>query len=170
MTDLRPAPELISIVCPCYNEEEGLDGFVTRLRSAMAVGGYPYEIVFVNDGSSDGTLAKMVALARAEGNISVVNLSRNFGKEIALTAGLCHAAGDAVVVIDADLQDPPEVIDEFVQRYREGFDIAYGRRIERQGDSWVKRGTARGFYRLMRRLGPVPLPENVGDFRLMSRR
>lgn len=170
MTDLRPAPELISIVCPCYNEEEGLDGFVTRLREAMAAGGHRYEIVFVNDGSRDGTLAKMVQLAETEGNISVVNLSRNFGKEIALTAGLCHAAGDAVVVIDADLQDPPEVIDAFVQSYREGFDIAYGRRVERQGDSWVKKATARGFYRMMRQLGPVPLPENVGDFRLMSRR
>src|SRR5690606_4994484 len=112
----------------------------------------------------------MHGLAEREGNITIVNLSRNFGKEIALTAGLCHAAGDAVVVIDADLQDPPELIPAFIERYRDGYDIAYGRRIERQGDNWLKRATARVFYRLMRRLGPVPLPENVGDFRLMSRR
>lgn len=170
MTERRPAPELLSIVCPCFNEEGGLGEFVSRLGQVLRPIGQGYEIVFVNDGSSNGTLSEMHGLAEREGNITIVNLSRNFGKEIALTAGLCHASGDAVVVIDADLQDPPELIPAFIERYRDGYDIAYGRRIERQGDNWLKRATARVFYRLMRRLGPVPLPENVGDFRLMSRR
>ncbi|VDC23416.1 glycosyltransferase family 2 protein [Pseudogemmobacter humi] len=166
----RPNPGLISVVCPCFNEEDGLAEFTARIGRVLTPLGQEYEIVFVNDGSRDGTLAVMHGLAAREGNITVVNLSRNFGKEIALTAGLCHATGDAVVVIDADLQDPPELIPEFIARYREGWDIAYGRRTLRQGDSWLKRATAHGFYRLMRRLGPVDLPENVGDFRLMSRR
>lgn len=170
MDDQHPPPALVSIVCPCFNEEGGLAEFARRIAAVLGPAGQDYEIVLVNDGSTDGTLAEMRALARAEGNVTIVNLSRNFGKEIALTAGLCHAAGDVVVAIDADLQDPPELIPAFIQRYREGYDIAYGRRIERQGDSWAKRATAHGFYRLMRRLGPVPLPENVGDFRLMSRR
>lgn len=170
MTERRAPPELVSIVCPCFNEEGGLLEFVSRLGEVLGPTGQDYEIVFVNDGSRDGTLAEMHALAEREGNITIVNLSRNFGKEIALTAGLCHAAGDAVVVIDADLQDPPELIPLFIDRYRDGYDVAYGRRVERQGDNWVKKVTARIFYRVMRRLGPVPLPENVGDFRLMSRR
>lgn len=170
MSELLPAPLLVSIVCPCFNEEGGLGEFVARIGRVLRPTGQNYEIVFVNDGSRDGTLAEMQALAAAEGNITIVDLSRNFGKEIALTAGLCHATGDAVVAIDADLQDPPELIPAFIQRYREGYDVAYGRRTERQGDSWMKKATARRFYRMMRRLGPVPLPENVGDFRLMSRR
>lgn len=170
MSDMLPAPKLLSIVCPCYNEQGGLGEFAARIGRVMQPTEQAYEIVFINDGSSDGTLPEMHALAEAEGNITVVNLSRNFGKEIALTAGLCHATGDAVVAIDADLQDPPELIPTFIQRYREGHDVVYGRRTERQGDSWIKKTTARAFYRLMRRLGPVPLPENVGDFRLMSRR
>jgi len=166
----RPAPALISIVCPCYNEEGGLGEFVTRIAQVMQPTGQDYEIVFVNDGSSDGTLAEMHGLAAAHGNITIVNLTRNFGKEIALTAGLCHATGDAVVAIDADLQDPPALIPVFIERYCEGYDIAYGRRTERQGDTWMKKSTAKWFYRLMGRVGPVALPENVGDFRLMARR
>ena len=170
MSDLIPAPALLSIVCPCFNEEGGLAEFVRRIGKVLGPLGQPYEIVFVNDGSTDGTLAAMYALAETERNLTIVNLSRNFGKEVALTAGLCHATGDAIVVIDADLQDPPELIPSFLQRYRDGFDVVFGRRSERQGDSWLKKVTAWGFYRLMRKLGPVPLPENVGDFRLMSRR
>jgi len=170
MTELRARPELLSIVCPCFNEEGGLEEITRRIGQVLDTAEQPYEIVFINDGSRDGTLAEMLGLAAQSDKITIVNLSRNFGKEIALTAGLCHASGDAVVVIDADLQDPPELIPTFVEKYREGYDIAYGRRTERQGDSWLKKKTAQLFYRLMRRLGPVPLPENVGDFRLMSRR
>ncbi|MFG6082034.1 glycosyltransferase family 2 protein [Paracoccus litorisediminis] len=170
MSQTVPPLTLVSIVCPCFNEEDGLREFVQRIGQVMRGAGQPYEIVFVNDGSRDGTLALMHELAEAERNITVVNFSRNFGKEIALTAGLCHATGDAVIAIDADLQDPPALIPTFLERYREGYDVVYGRRIERQGDSWLKKTTAHGFYRVMRRLGPVPLPANVGDFRLMSRR
>ena len=145
MTELLPAPLLVSIVCPCFNEEGGLDEFVARLGRVLRPTGQSYEIVFVNDGSRDGTLDEMKRLAEAEGNITIVDLSRNFGKEVALTAGLCHATGDAVVAIDADLQDPPELIPVFVQRYREGNDVVFGRRTDRQGDSWMKKATARGF-------------------------
>lgn len=167
---LRAAPALLSIVCPCYNEAEGLDEFVARIAAVMQPTGQVYELVLVNDGSSDTTLPVMRRVAAVQGNITVVNLTRNFGKEIALTAGLAHAAGDAIVVIDADLQDPPDLIPAFIARYREGYDVAYGRRTARNGDDWTKRATAALFYRLMKRLGPVALPENVGDFRLMSRR
>jgi glycosyltransferase involved in cell wall biosynthesis len=166
----RDAPALLSIVCPCYNEQGGLHEFAARIADCLGPTGQRYEIVFVNDGSTDGTLAEMDVLADAGGNVTIVNLTRNFGKEIALTAGLFHAMGDAVVVIDADLQDPPELILVFVEKYCDGYDIAYGRRTQRNGDRWLKRKTAGAFYRLMRRVGPVTLPENVGDFRIMSRR
>ncbi|MBN2629105.1 MAG: glycosyltransferase family 2 protein [Rhodobacteraceae bacterium] len=161
---------MLSIVCPCYNEQGGLTEFAARIKDCLAPQGQAYEIVFINDGSNDGTLAEMHVLAQTAGNITIVNLTRNFGKEIALTAGLCHAIGDAVVVIDADLQDPPDLIPTFLAKYCEGYDIAYGRRTQRNGDSWLKRTTAGAFYRLMKHVGPVALPENVGDFRIMSRR
>lgn len=176
LIDMRPAlparsgPELLSIVCPCFNEAEGLDEFTARIAAVLGPLGQVYELVLVNDGSRDATLPVMQRLARDHGNITVVNLTRNFGKEIALTAGLAHASGDAVVVIDADLQDPPDLIPAFLDRFREGYDVAYGRRTLRNGDSWAKKTTAALFYKLMKRLGPVALPENVGDFRLMSRR
>lgn len=167
---VREAPALVSIVCPCFNEEGSLNEFSVRIGQSLTPSGQAYEIVFVNDGSTDATLAEMHMLAEAEDNVTIVNLTRNFGKEIALTAGLCHAVGDAVVVIDADLQDPPALIPAFIEKYCEGYDIAYGRRTERRGDSWMKRATAGAFYRLMKRGGPVEVPANVGDFRLMSRR
>lgn len=166
----RPAPSLLSVVSPCFNEAGGLEEFVARVTEVLEDASQAFEIVLVNDGSTDQTLAEMLSLAASRDNISVVNLTRNFGKEIALTAGIVHAVGDAVVVMDCDLQDPPQVMVEFIACYRRGYDVAYGRRVDRQGDSWVKKLTARLFYRMMRNLGPVPLPENVGDFRLMSRR
>ncbi|MCA8881746.1 MAG: glycosyltransferase family 2 protein [Rhodobacteraceae bacterium] len=172
MPDLtpNPPPRLISIVCPCYNEVGGLGEFVRRISAVFEPAGQAFEIVFVNDGSTDGTLADMRALALAHDFVTVVNLSRNFGKEIAMTAGLGEASGDAVVVIDADLQDPPEVIPDFIAAYCEGYDVVYGRRTEREGETWMKKATAHSFYRVMQNLGPVRLPEDVGDFRLMSRR
>jgi glycosyltransferase involved in cell wall biosynthesis len=160
----------LSIVCPAYNEAEGLADFHRAVRRAMAALEQPFEVVFVNDGSTDGTLALMMALRARHPNTAVVDLSRNFGKEIALTAGLDAAQGDAVVVIDADLQDPPELIGEMIAGWREGYDVVYARRRARAGETWLKKATARAFYALMRRMGPVGLPENVGDFRLMSRK
>lgn len=163
-------PALISVVCPAFNEEETLGGFAAEVEAVMRVLAQPFEIVFVNDGSRDGTLARMMSIRAARGNITIVDLSRNFGKEIATTAGLDHAKGDAVVVMDADLQDPPDLIAEMIEGWREGYDVVYARRRKRRGDGPVKRVTAALFYRLMKRLGSVELPENVGDFRLMSRK
>jgi glycosyltransferase involved in cell wall biosynthesis len=163
-------PELLSIIAPAYNEEEGLVEFVRRIDEVMKGNGLTHEIVFVNDGSTDRTLSVMQSLRAENANITVVNLSRNFGKEIAMTAGIAHAVGDALIIIDTDLQDPPEVIPEMVAVWRSGYDVAYGQRTERQGETWVKKSTARGFYWFVKHLGPVPIPENTGDFRLISRR
>ena len=167
----EPAPAL-SVVVPAYDEQEVLGAFHARLAAAMDGIGRPWEVVYVNDGSKDSTLAMMLALRAADPRVAVVNLSRNFGKEIALTAGLDHArATEAVVVIDADLQDPPEVIPDLVAAWAEGFDVVYAQRSVRHGESWLKRTTAAGFYRVMQNLGGrVDLPKDTGDFRLMSRR
>lgn len=163
-------PSLLSVVCPAFNEEETLLAFHRAVRRVMKELAQPFEVVFVNDGSRDRTLLMMRDLKARHPNTTIVDLSRNFGKEIALTAGLDAARGDAVVVIDADLQDPPEVIPALIEGWREGFDVVYAKRVEREGDSWLKRATAALFYRVMRKVGPNGLPENVGDFRLMSRK
>jgi glycosyltransferase involved in cell wall biosynthesis len=157
------------VVVPAFNEASGLDRFHQRLLRALDGLG-TWEVVYVNDGSTDATMAVIESLQRADNRIAVVSLSRNFGKETAITAGLDHAVGDAVVVIDADLQDPPELIPELITRWRAGFDMVYAKRRSRNGDSWLKRGTAQGFYRLMQRMGDLRLPEDTGYFRLMSRR
>ena len=163
-------PELLSVICAAYNEEETLGEFAAALEKAMEALGQPYEIVFVNDGSRDRTLALMKALRAARGNVTIVNLSRNFGKEIATTAGLDYAKGDAVVVMDADLQDPPDVIGDMINGWHEGHDVVYAKRRERRGDGPVKRTTAALFYKLIHKFTDVEIPENVGDFRLMSRK
>ena len=159
----------ISVIVPAYNEASGLDSFHRRLTRALAALD-AWEVVYVNYGSTDSTLSVMEALHRTDDRVGLVSLSRNFGKEIAITAGLDHAAGDAVEVIDADLQDPPELIPELVAHWRTGFDMVYAKRRSRAGESLLKRGTAAVFYRLMQRMGDLKLPENTGDFRLMSRR
>jgi polyisoprenyl-phosphate glycosyltransferase len=159
----------ISVVVPAYNEASGLDVFHRRLMRALD-GLDGWEVVYVNDGSTDGTLSLMEALHRTDDRVALISLSRNFGKEIAMTAGLDHAGGDAVVIIDADLQDPPELIPELIAQWRSGFDMVYAKRRSRAGESLLKRSTAAGFYRLMQRMGDLKLPENTGDFRLMSRR
>lgn len=163
-------PRLLSIVCPAYNEEASLVSFAIAVEAAMRAFGQPFEIVFVNDGSSDATLSVMKRLRKTHGGIAIVDLSRNFGKEIATTAGLDHAKGDAVVVMDADLQDPPEVIGAMIDGWRQGYDVVYARRRERHGDGPIKQMTAAIFYKLIHRIGDVDIPENVGDFRLMSRK
>jgi glycosyltransferase involved in cell wall biosynthesis len=166
---VRPA---LSVVVPAYNEQAVLPAFHARLVPVMDQLGLPWEVVYVNDGSRDDTLQVMLALREADPRAAVVNLSRNFGKEIALTAGLDHAAGtEAVIVIDADLQDPPEVIPDLVAAWRQGFDVAYARRRAREGETWLKKATAAAFYRVMQRVGgKVELPADTGDFRLLSRR
>lgn len=161
---------LISVVVPAYNEQEVLPEFHRRLAAAMSKLPFRHEIVYVNDGSKDNTLAVMDELRRSDSSVAVLDLSRNYGKEIALSAGLDSASGDAVVVIDADLQDPPELIEEFVKQWQAGYDVVYAKRQVRQGETAVKRATAFLFYRLMQSVSRIQIPEDTGDFRLLSRR
>ena len=153
-----------------YNESAGLDHYFKEITRHMDALGHPYELICVNDGSRDDTLALLRAKQAEIVALKVVNLSRNFGKECALSAGLSVAEGDVVIPIDADLQDPPELIPEMLAKYQEGFDVVLARRVSRKSDSPAKRWTAGMFYRLLKRLSKVQIPENVGDFRLISRR
>lgn len=169
----RPGPddaERLSVVVPCYNEQEVLPEFHRRLDAVLSALGLPWEVVYVNDGSRDGTLEVMRTLQAGRPQVAIVDLSRNFGKEIAMTAGLDACVGDAVVVIDADLQDPPEVIPQLVAEWRAGFDMVYARRDSRLGETALKKATARVFYRVIGKLSRVSIPADTGDFRLMSRR
>ncbi|WP_088179178.1 glycosyltransferase family 2 protein [Thauera phenolivorans] len=160
----------ISIVVPAYNEEEVLQEFHNRTTEVLSTLGGPYEIVYINDGSTDRTLSLMHEIRDIDPNVTIVDLSRNFGKEIALTAGLDQSRGDVVIVIDADLQDPPELIPQFLAEWKNGFDIVYAVRTDRAGETWLKKTTALGFYRLIQSVSRVPIPKDTGDFRLMSRR
>ncbi len=161
---------MLSVVVPAYNEQEVLPELHNRLVAVLAKVCEHYEIIYVNDGSTDTTLQVMRNLQKSDHHVGYVNLSRNFGKEIAMTAGLDAARGDAIVVIDADLQDPPEIIPQFIEEWQNGYDVVYARRVSRAGETWFKKATARGFYRVIQRMGPVSIPEDVGDFRLLSRR
>ncbi len=155
------------VIVPAYNEALGIAIFHSRLSAVMDTLG-SWTVIYINDGSTDETLSMLRQLHDHDPRAAVVNLSRNFGKEIALTAGLDHARGDAVIVINSDLQDPPEVIPMLVAAWREGFDVVYAQRSEREGESWLKKTTAALFYRLMEGIGQVRLPRDTGDFRLMS--
>ncbi len=166
----RPARPLISLIVPVYNEADAIPLFLAQLQSRLSVPGAAFEIVFVNDGSRDATLAMLLSVAETRPDVTVVNLSRNFGKEAAMTAGLDHATGDAVVLMDVDLQDPPELVAEFVAKWREGFDIAYGLRSSRHGDTRLKSASAGWFYAWFNRISDTQIPANVGDFRLLDRR
>lgn len=161
---------LLSVVVPVRDEAAVIETFHARL--CRTLDGLPEraEILYVNDGSTDDTLGRIQRLRSGDPRVAILDLSRNFGKEIALSAGLDHASGDAVVVIDADLQDPPELIEEFLARWREGYDVVYAKRTARDGESLLKRGTAYLFYRLIRRVSRVGIPEDAGDYRLLSRR
>lgn len=160
----------LTVVVPAFNEAETIDAFHERLLTVLAGLEERWEVLYVDDGSADDTVSCIAGFRKADPRVGLVRLSRNFGKEIAITAGLDHATGDAVVVMDADLQDPPELIVEMVAEWRAGWDVVYGRRSAREGDSLLKRLTAHGFYRLMRRVSDTAIPEDVGDFRLMDRR
>lgn len=161
--------ELLSIVVPVFNEKEAVPLFIERLLAVLAKANLNFEILFVNDGSDDGTLTSLLDEQSDEPRIRIIDLSRNFGKEAALTAGLQFAAGDAVVPIDVDLQDPPEIILQMIAKWREGFEVVLGRRLNRDSDTWAKRSSANWFYRLHNKIADPKLPENVGDFRLMDR-
>jgi glycosyltransferase involved in cell wall biosynthesis len=160
----------ISVVAPAYNEQEVLEQFHSRVSKVLMAIGALYEIVLVNDGSCDGSLAMMHAMQARDPHVSILDLSRNFGKEIALTAGLDHSHGEVVVVLDADLQDPPELIVSMLDSWREGYDVVYGVRARRDGETWVKKFTSQCFYRLIEHVSRVTIPRNTGDFRLMTRR
>jgi polyisoprenyl-phosphate glycosyltransferase len=166
----RNANALISLVVPFYNEGEGVETFRRAVVPVLeSIPDIRFEIVCVDDGSRDDTLARLIALAEQDEHFQVVELSRNFGKEAALTAGIDHASGDAVIPMDADLQDPPEIIPQMIQRWRDGSEMVLARRVDRHTDTLLKRTTAGLFYRLHNRLASVAVPENVGDFRLMDR-
>lgn len=160
----------LSIVVAAYNEEDVLDLFFARLQDVLATIGESYEIICVNDGSRDRTAEILAAHNARDPRIRVINLARNFGKELAMTAGLDATRGRAVVPLDADLQDPPELIGEFLRLWREGYDVVYAVRNARDTDSWMKRTTAKVFYAMLRRVSNVDIPPNAGDFRLMDAR
>jgi dolichol-phosphate mannosyltransferase len=165
-----PCGELHSVVAPVFNEVQGIERFHERCSAALTKTGVAYEIVYVDDGSRDGSWGALERLAARDPRVRLVRLSRNFGHQSAISAGLADAAGDTVIVIDADLQDPPETIPELIARWRSGADIVYAVRRRREGESSFKRATSAVFYRVLRWLADVDLPLDAGDFRLMSRR
>ncbi len=161
---------LLSVVIPCFNEEDVIEETIRRLTVfCAALERLDVELIFVDDGSHDGTRAILKRHASRDSRVRVIGFSRNFGHQIAVTAGIDAATGDAVVLMDADLQDPPEVVHEMIAKWREGYDVVYGTRTDRPGESLFKRGTAAGFYRLLNYLSDVRIPLDTGDFRLMSR-
>lgn len=166
---------LLSVVVPVHNEAGGIEPFLARARLVLEAVTAPFgpaatfEILFVDDGSNDATLEELHAARAADPRVRIVVLSRNFGKDTALAAGLQHAAGAAVIPIDVDLQDPPEVIPQLVERWLAGYDVVGARRADRSADSWLKRATARAFYRVFNRMAERPILADAGDFRLLSR-
>jgi dolichol-phosphate mannosyltransferase len=169
MSGSAPHFPALSVVVPCYNEEEGLGAFFERMNAACRThAGGSFEIIFVNDGSRDATWPRIRAMSRLHPGVVGVNLSRNHGHQLAVTAGLRLAKGRRVLVIDADLQDPPELLGAMMRKMDEGFDVVYGRRNARAGETLFKRATAFLFYRLLDRLSETRIPMDVGDFRLMS--
>ena len=159
-----------SVVAPIFNEVDSLPELYQRIRKVMGASHEPWELVLVDDGSTDGSTDAIRRLAKQDRHVRPVIFARNFGHQIAITAGWDYARGDAVVIIDADLQDPPEAIPELARKWREGFDVVYAIRSEREGESWLKKLTAAAFYRIIYRITDVRIPVDTGDFRLMDRR
>ena len=162
--------KLLSLIVPVFNEEEVLPVAYARMSAAMqALTGYDYEIIYVNDGSRDGTMKQLRAIAKEHKEVRVISFSRNFGHQLAVTAGMDNARGDALIIIDADLQDPPEVIAELVKAWENGADIAYGKRLKREGETVFKKLTAFCYYRLLNAMSAYPIPLDTGDFRLLDK-
>ena len=171
MSDRLPTiSPAISVVLPVFDEETTLPLLHRRLTDVLSSMGVSYELVFVNDGSRDRSWPQLLDLATADRHVRAVNLSRNFGHQVAITAGIELARGDAVIVMDSDLQDPPELIPALYAKHREGFDVVYAQRRTRDGETWFKSATAKIFYRLIRRMSTIDIPVDTGDFRLISRR
>ena len=163
--------KLLSLIVPVFNEEEVLPVSYARMSAAMqALTGYDYEIIYVNDGSRDGTMKQLRAIAKEHKEVRVISFSRNFGHQLAVTAGMDNARGDALIIIDADLQDPPEVIAELVKAWENGSDIAYGKRLKREGETVFKKLTAFCYYRLLNAMSAYPIPLDTGDFRLLDKK
>lgn len=160
----------LDIIVPVYNEQDVLPMFQQRIREVMQGCDVDWRVLFVDDGSSDDSARLMKKAHQSDGRFGYLLLSRNFGKEYALTAGLDHATADAVVVIDVDLQDPPELIPEMITEWRNGFDVVYATRKQRHGESWAKKATANGFYRIINALSKIDIPKDTGDYRLMSKK
>lgn len=160
----------ITILIPCYNEERSLDILYQHLQYIIkSLTRYNFKILFVNDGSKDGTLAKMREMHKNDSIVSYLSLSRNFGKENAMLAGLDYAEGDAVIIMDADLQDPPELIPQMIAEWEKGYDDVYARRRSRAGETWLKKATAHWYYRILQKFADIDIPADVGDFRLLDR-
>ena len=160
----------LTVVAPVFNERDSLPDLYRRVRATMEALGESWELILVDDGSTDGSGQAIAELARRDRHLRPIHFARNFGHQIAVTAGLDHARGQAVVIIDADLQDPPEVIPDLVAQWRQGFDVVYAVRTEREGESWFKKATASFFYRVIYRITDVQIPLDTGDFRLLDRR
>ncbi|MEI7689558.1 MAG: glycosyltransferase family 2 protein [Candidatus Saccharibacteria bacterium] len=161
----------ISILIPAYNEQEVLAPLYDRIsKLADGIKNYDFEFLFVNDGSRDNTLNIIKDYAKSDHRVSFVNLSRNFGKEVAMCAGFDHVTGDATVIIDSDLQDPPELIPEMIKYWEEGYDDVYAKRVSRDGESWLKKATSALFYRILQKTTHIPIQIDTGDFRLLDKR
>ena len=160
----------ITVLVPCYNEENNIEVLYKRLQEVlMTLTRYDFHILFVNDGSKDQTLFKMQTLHKTDPCVSYLSLSRNFGKENAMLAGLDFAEGDAVILIDADLQDPPELIPQMIEEWEKGYDDVYARRRSRAGETWFKKASAHWYYRILQKFADIDIPADVGDFRLLDR-
>lgn len=160
----------LSIVAPVYNEELLIKEFCNRVSHVLQGMGVTYEIILVNDGSRDGTRAIIQQLVKEDPRIKAIHFSRNFGQPAATTAGIDYAKGEAIITIDTDLQDPPELIEEMFKKWKEGDEVVYAHRIKREGETWFKKVSANLFYRILNRLSSVPIPVDVGDFRLLDRK
>lgn len=160
----------ISIVCPCFNEQDMIDLFMQKIVAVLSEINKSYEIIFINDGSTDKTMDKLLQAKLKYPEIRIINLARNFGKESSLSAGLDFAQGEVIIPIDADLQDPPELIKEFIIKWQEGYDVVLAKRTDRGTDTFFKRFSATLFYKLQNKIAHIDIPENVGDYRLITRR
>lgn len=167
---LMSVNEKISLVAPMYNESEVIDMFFNAVEGCFSRIDYDYEVICVNDGSIDSTYESLKIISEQNSRVKIVNLSKNYGKEIALTAGLDHVSGDAAIPIDCDLQDPIEIIPQLIEKWKEGFDVVLARRVDRSSDSFLKRCTSSLFYKLIDKVSDVHIPSNVGDFRLMDKK
>jgi glycosyltransferase involved in cell wall biosynthesis len=160
----------ISVIIPCYNEEKSIQLMYDRLISSISSITTNFELIFVNDGSKDNSHLELIRLSNEDSRVKYINFSRNFGHQIAVTAGLDHSTGSAVVIIDGDLQDPPEVIPEMYAKHKEGFEVVYGQRLKRNGEGFFKKITAKYFYRILKKITSVDIPVDTGDFRLIDRK